>query len=60
MSIFLEKIDIKKVRNITDRSIVIIDEKENEKKHLILTGKNGHGRNFFINCNKAVFKWDTQ
>lgn len=52
MSIFLEKIDIKKVRNITDRSIVIIDEKENEKKHLILTGKNGSGKTSLLTAIK--------
>lgn len=41
MERFITKINIKKVRHLIDVEIKLSD---NEKKHLILTGKNGSGK----------------
>ena len=40
-NIFITQINIEKIRNLKDISIKL---KENERKHLILTGKNGSGK----------------
>ncbi|SFC05726.1 Predicted ATP-binding protein involved in virulence [Flexibacter flexilis DSM 6793] len=44
--IFIEKIEIKELLNIKDFSIALSDT---ERKHLIITGKNGSGKTTFLN-----------
>jgi predicted ATP-dependent endonuclease of OLD family len=46
-SLFITKIDIKKVRHLVDVNIDICDT---ERKHLILTGKNGSGKTSVLNA----------
>lgn len=50
-SFFITKIDIKKVRHLQDVEINISDT---ERKHLMLTGKNGSGKTSVINALKNI------
>ena len=49
MSNFITEIHIKKVRHLENIDIILGDE----KKHLILTGKNGSGKSNLV---KAIFQ----
>ncbi len=61
-SFFITKIDIKKVRHLQDVEINISDT---ERKHLILTGKNGSGKTSVIDhiwvlLINAIFPWESE
>ena len=43
---FITKIHIRQSRNVTDLTIQL---SENERKHLIITGKNGSGKTSLLN-----------
>lgn len=53
MAYFIEKIIINKVRHLEN---VTIELSENEKKHLILTGKNGSGKTTVLEGIKSYLK----
>jgi len=49
---FITKFYIKKVRHLEN---IYIELSDTEKKHLIITGKNGSGKTSLINCFESIF-----